>query len=780
VAAGSAGVVDVGLRAEVVSAPVGVWRLIGPTGVGANGGVATGVLFHLAIPAANSDVVYVSSTTSGVWASADRCVSWREARGNLPTLNVVGLAVDAGDPEHVYAAISGDGVYVSADGGGNWSKAGGPSALPALTDLIVDPTDSRHLYLRASDGVYGSDDGGASWQRLLAGQATHLILGPAGGQVVYAGVPGQGVLRSTDAGATWWSLTPAAGAFDIRVAPSAADAAVIYARFRITGPLAEFWSSTDGGSTWTQVSSTALDTFATTDPYISVILADATDANRVYVGGRYLWRSDDGGASWNSKNSPHQDYHMLLFDPGTPTDLYAASDGGLYRSQQADNWKFVADGIPNIEFYDLAVSATKPELVIGGTQDNGTLLTDGSTAHWREIGGYGDGATVAIDPADPQVMYVMDQYASSIARSDDGGGSFTNVANGLPGGSAGENLRFGVHPKNSNLLVACVGPLWQTEVSNIDWAPIFTPPGAPGEGVVCYAIARDNTYYAGTNTGRIYLGLDGAGWQLAFAHPNAAAVNDLVVDPNDAATVLYAAFAGGSTDRVYRFNRNASPVVVAVAHASASRPQPGLSFGLLRALGGATGPLTAGQIGSPTLPLGLTVQTLAVDAMRPFTIYAGTNRGVYRATSSDRGASWTWSDYNIGLPPADVRALRVQASTGVLRAGTFGRSAYEVSTDTPVGSLLNATGRLTFLRAHDVGTGWGGPPNTLDAEIIMLLDTIPWMSFGFQLRADSEAPTRQDMLALLRAAFVDDTPVSIDYIRTAPRAGMVIRVARAG
>ena len=114
-----------------------------------------------------------------------------------------------------------------------------------------------------------------------------------------------------------------------------------------------------------------------------------------------------------------------------------------------------------------------------------------------------------------------------------------------------------------------------------------------------------------------------------------------------------------------------------------------------------------------------------------------------------------------------------------MRAGTFGRSAYQVSTDAPVGSLLNATGRLTFLRVHDVGTGWGSPPNTLDAEVIMLLDTVPWMSFGFQLRADSEAPTRQDMVALLRAAFVDHTPISIDYTRTAPRAGTVLRVARA-
>ena len=113
-----------------------------------------------------------------------------------------------------------------------------------------------------------------------------------------------------------------------------------------------------------------------------------------------------------------------------------------------------------------------------------------------------------------------------------------------------------------------------------------------------------------------------------------------------------------------------------------------------------------------------------------------------------------------------------------MRAATFGRSAYQVLTDAPVGSLLNTSGRITFLRAHDVGTGFGRPPNVLDGEVVCLLDSIPWMSFGFQLRADDERAPRRQMVALLRAAFVAELPVSIDYVRTAPRVGTVIRVAR--
>jgi hypothetical protein len=280
-----------------------------------------------------------------------------------------------------------------------------------------------------------------------------------------------------------------------------------------------------------------------------------------------------------------------------------------------------------------------------------------------------------------------------------------------------------------------------------------------------FAIGRDNVYYAATNTGRVYVGPGGAGWQLGFTHPFGAAAIDLVMD-NDDTSVVYGAFVSGdTTNSVFRLVHTGATVA------------SDLSLSHMRALGGATGVLTANAIGSG-VPSGLVVQTLASDAMRPAVIFAGTNRGVFRARSLDQGATWTWSDYNQGLPPADVRALRVQPTTGLLRAATFGRGAYQVNTDNPVGSLLTAAGFVRFLRVHDVGTGFGRFPNVLDAEVIALLDSQTSLAFGFQLRADGEAPTPKAMLDMLRAALVQNRRVSIDYVRTAPRVGTIIRVAR--
>jgi hypothetical protein len=76
----------------------------------------------------------------------------------------------------------------------------------------------------------------------------------------------------------------------------------------------------------------------------------------------------------------------------------------------------------------------------------------------------------------------------------------------------------------------------------------------------------------------------------------------------------------------------------------------------------------------------LRVYTIAVDRMTPRTIYAGTDGGVYKGVLNPTGTAWAWTPFDNGLPPADVRTLEVNPLTGVMRAGTFGRGAFEVLT----------------------------------------------------------------------------------------------------
>lgn len=97
--------------------------------------------------------------------------------------------------------------------------------------------------------------------------------------------------------------------------------------------------------------------------------------------------------------------------------------------------------------------------------------------------------------------------------------------------------------------------------------------------------------------------------------------------------------------------------------------------------------------------------------------------------------------------------------------------------DGAVGSLAETVGHITFLRAHELGSGYGKPPNFLDCEVIALLAEEPLRAFGFKLRADAERPTRWDMFERLRSAFAANRPVRLDYVKTGPGAGEIMRVA---
>lgn len=92
--------------------------------------------------------------------------------------------------------------------------------------------------------------------------------------------------------------------------------------------------------------------------------------------------------------------------------------------------------------------------------------------------------------------------------------------------------------------------------------------------------------------------------------------------------------------------------------------------------------------------------------------------------------------------------------------------------------LLQSTGKLTFLRVHDVGSGYGPGSDFIDVEVVAQLDSQPGKAFGFQVRNDAQRAARQGMLDLLRDAFNNNWTVSLDYyIDPGKNNGVIIRVA---
>ena len=89
---------------------------------------------------------------------------------------------------------------------------------------------------------------------------------------------------------------------------------------------------------------------------------------------------------------------------------------------------------------------------------------------------------------------------------------------------------------------------------------------------------------------------------------------------------------------------------------------------------------------------------------------------------------------------------------------------------------IELTGKITFLRVHDVGTKFG--PDQLDIDAVIQLDHKTTPSYGFQLRTDGNQVARQGMLDLLRDAYANNWAVTVDYdIPTGKQNGVIMRVA---
>ncbi len=207
--------------------------------------------------------------------------------------------------------------------------------------IAIDPRDNNTVYIGAAEGgVWKTTDGGANWRPLTDDQPSlamgALAIDPANPDTVYAGTGeenfaldsyyGAGILKSTDAGATWTNFV---GPF-LRDRISALAIHPSVSAVLLCSSQTGIWRSEDAGVSWTRVL-TGVGT---------AVLFDPTDGNIAYaaigaIAGNALngvYRSTDAGLTFqlspgsgaNSLPRSNVGRINLTLAPSTPTTLYAA------------------------------------------------------------------------------------------------------------------------------------------------------------------------------------------------------------------------------------------------------------------------------------------------------------------------------------------------------------------------------------------------------------------------------------------------------------------------
>jgi hypothetical protein len=682
----------------------------------------------------------------GILRSADGGSTWSEIQSAGTGQSFLGIgfskiAFSTANPNLVVATTAGDnglyvgreedgnatarGLYYSQDGGVTWNRVSlSDGAVPSsATAVIYNASQGAFYAFIRRHGLYSSTDG-QHFTRLTTQPTAGLASAncPAGSNAtscpIYRGefavVPGRNEMYV-------WVVDVQT---DSNGNPAPVDEGI--------------WRSTTGGTSWTHIPDNGITNCGDSafgpdnsgcgveQGYYNLELAAVPNAagTDIYAGAINLYKCTiaSGGTTctqgdWinlthvygcSPLGSPahvHPDQHGIAFMVASGKAVgYFAHDGGISRTLDGyaglttgsctgtNQFDSLSESLGSMtEFVSVSVHPTSADILLGGTQDNGSPKTSSATSSssWQSALG-GDGGFNAINPTNPSEWFAANPYVTilkcALGTACNGAGFFEVVSSANLGGDQGAFYTpYILDPQNTSELLVGTCRVWRVstsgtaplELSN-DFDTLGTgvctggeinlvnglatggPKDTHNNSTVVYAVTNGYGPLSGLPGGEVWVTTN-AGVTLMTdvtqnVNPNGYAISSVAMDKSDATgTTAYVGIMGFSTPGF------PTPHVWKTTNAGASWTDW-------------TG------TGLPDTP----VNALLVDSsVTPAQIYAGTDVGVF--VSSTTAASWTEVGPAPGpgvsgfLPDAPVTALQMfnpDAGTKTLVASTYGRGVW--------------------------------------------------------------------------------------------------------
>lgn len=463
----------------------GFWRSTdgGATFKAKSIGYGSNVGHPVVFPLNPASKTFLAPNVNVLYRSEDAGATWKDTR--IPNMDVTWLAWDPFEPKRIYAAGIDvkEGFAISTDAGATWTRTG-ESLQPGgrAKQVHLDPKTKGVLYVVASRGLFRSTDSGASFTQLPIGGAKNdaevdafaldpssprklfagtrkgfvmstnggdswsgagdeiglwyvraLAVHPTSSELVLAGTSGGGVFKSTDGGKSWAPSSEGMGASQVKWLQAHPSTPGV-----VWGALLTGFSRLENG-TWNRMTSP----FTKKDDDVpDQIVGDPKNPKIVWVAnGGSLYKSTDGGISWDSPVKPMQDpspgFNAFALEPSDPKTMYSGNwtsshDDGETVFRSADGgvkWKVAGKGVPVASVKQLECTGPKTLWLLLNDSKGIYRSTDGATTWTKTAGDLPESRDIrrlVVDPANPQTAYLAAK--TGLFVTNDAGATWKSVS----------------------------------------------------------------------------------------------------------------------------------------------------------------------------------------------------------------------------------------------------------------------------------------------------------------------------------------------------------------
>jgi len=625
----------------------------------------------------NKNIIFVASPSGGVWKSTDGGLTWNTSFDYLSRIGTSSIAIHPNNSNIIYAG-TGDrdgfdcqtiGLLKSIDGGSTWQTTGFTLSpqYNSVNKIIINPLNPNTMLIATNNGIYKSVNGGNSWTKKSSIETRNIQFMANDTNIILAS--GYNFIKSVNAGNNFSIVNISANASRIEFDISPLNNNVVYAiASNYNSTFEGFYKSVDGGNSFTQQSNSpnilGYEADGSDDMgqgwYDLAIACSPSNVNEVYIGGVNIWKTLDGGQTWNictewytGSGYPyiHCDIHYIDFFGDT---LYVASDGGVfYTPNHANSWIDISSGLGISQFYSFTDSETEPSMIVGGTQDNGTNMLHNN--NWYHIMG-GDGMESLIDENNTDILYAT-YYYGNILKSTDGGVSFDYITP-TDAGEGDWVTPFVMSEYNTENIIGGYSMVYKTINGGSSWNAI-SDSLSHGNTISNLAMGgiNDEHIYASSASSLFATHNGGLTWDNVFEDLDYS-ITCICLDNNNPLRIwmTISSYSGGKV--MYSSNG-------------------GLNFNDI------TGNLT-----------NLGFNCITYDGNSNNGLYLGTETGVFYRNDSINN----WIAFNHNLPIVSVTKLKINNTLKVLRASTYGRGIWETSLYGTIG--INNSNHYDFFSVY--------------------------------------------------------------------------------